>query len=54
LRRYRRRWQVERVFAWLNTYTRVMTRWDRCAERFTGFVHLALSMILLRRVQQYL
>jgi transposase len=54
LRRYRRRWKVERLFAWLNKYKRVITRWDRCAERFTGFVHLALSMILLRRIQQYL
>ena len=54
LRRYRRRWKIERLFAWLNKYKRVMTRWDRCAERFTGFVHLALAMILLRRIQQYL
>ena len=49
LRRYRRRWKIERLFAWLNKFKRVMTRWDRCAERYTAFVHLAFSMILLRR-----
>jgi transposase len=49
LRRYRRRWKIERLFAWLNKFKRVITRWDRCAERYTAFVHLAFSMILLRR-----
>jgi transposase len=50
LRRYCRRWQIERLFAWLNTFKRSMVRWDRFHERFTAFVHLAFSMILLRRV----
>ncbi len=49
LRRYRRRWKIEKLFAWMNKFKRVMTCWDRCAERFTAFVHLAFSMILLRR-----
>ncbi len=49
LRRYKRRWKIERTFAWLNAFKRVITRWDRCVERYTAFVHLALSMILLRR-----
>jgi transposase len=54
LRRYRRRWQVERLFAWLHKYRRVMTPWDRCRERFTAFVHLALAMLLWRRLQRCL
>jgi transposase len=49
LRRYRRRWKVERTFAWLNKFKRVITRWDRCIEHYTAFVHLSLAMILLRR-----
>ena len=49
LRRYRRRWKVERTFAWLNKFKRVITRWDRCIEHYTAFVHLSLIMILLRR-----
>jgi len=50
LRRYCRRWKIERLFAWLNAFKRTMTRWDRCHERFTAFVHLACSMILIRRL----
>jgi len=49
LRRYRRRWKVERLFAWLNKYKRVMTRWDRLIDHFNAFVHLACAMILMRR-----
>ena len=54
LRRYRRRWKIERLFAWLNAFKRTMVRWDRCHERFTAFVYLAFSMILLRRVNREL
>jgi len=54
LRRYRRRWKIERLFAWLNKFKRVITRWDRCHERFTAFVHLAFSMILLRRIRVFM
>lgn len=49
LRRYRRRWKVERLFAWLNKYKRVITRWDRHVDHFNAFVYLACSMILMRR-----
>lgn len=49
LRRYRRRWNIERLFAWLNKFKRILTRWEYGDRRFTGFVHLACSMILLRR-----
>ena len=49
LRRYKRRWKIERLFAWLNKFRRILTRWEYDDHRFTGFVHLACSMILLRR-----
>jgi transposase len=49
LRRYCRRWKIERLFAWLNKYKRVITRWDRLIDHFNAFVHLACSMILMRR-----
>lgn len=54
LRRYRRRWKIERLFAWMNKYKRTLTRWDRCHERFTAFVHLAFSMILMRRLLRFM
>lgn len=49
LRRYKRRWKIERLFAWLGKFRRILIRWEYNDRRFTGFVHLACSMILLRR-----
>ena len=54
LRRFRRRWKIERLFAWLDKFKRAMVRWERCHVRFTAFVYLAGSMILLRRLLRYL
>jgi transposase len=48
LRRYRRRWRVERLFAWLQNYRRVVTRYERRAANFLGFLQLACMRILLR------
>jgi len=50
LRRYRRRWKVERLFAWLQNSRRLVTRYERRAANFTGFLHLACAMILLRHL----
>jgi transposase len=49
LRRYRRRWKVERLNAWLQNFRRVATRFDYYAENYLGFVHLGCIKILLRR-----
>jgi transposase len=49
LRRYSRRWLVERFFAWLGWYRRLLTRWEYYAENFLGFVQLASISILLKR-----
>lgn len=48
LRRYKRRWKAERLFAWLHKFRRVVVRYDYHAENFLGFVHLACIKILLR------
>ena len=48
LRRYKRRWKVERFFAWLQNFRRVATRFDYKAENYLGFVHLGCIVILLR------
>ena len=47
LRRYRRRWKVERLWAWLQNFRRVATRFDHHVENFLGFVHLGCIKILL-------
>jgi transposase len=41
LRRYRKRWKVERLFAWMHNFRRIVTRWEYHIENFLGFVHLA-------------
>jgi transposase len=48
LRRYRRRWKIERLFAWLQNFRRLVVRHEYSAENFLGFVHLACIVILLR------
>jgi transposase len=48
LRRYRRRWLVERVFAWLHNFRRLVTRYERKPENFLGFLQLGCAIILLR------
>jgi transposase len=50
LRRKKRRWKVERFFAWLQPFRRVITRWEVRAENFLGFVNLACALVLLRRL----
>ena len=48
LKRYRRRWKIERLFAWLQNFRRLVVRYERHAENFLGMLHLASSVILLR------
>jgi transposase len=49
LRRYERRWLVERFFAWLHWQRRLLTRFEYYAQNFLGFVQLASIAILLKR-----
>ncbi|MFC1812604.1 transposase, partial [Thermodesulfobacteriota bacterium] len=48
LRRYRRRWKVERLFAWLQNFRRLVVRYEYHAENFLGMVLLGCAKILLR------
>lgn len=50
LRRYERRWLVERFFAWIQWQRRLLVRWEYYAENFLGFVQLATMVILLRAI----
>lgn len=50
LRRYKRRWLVERLFAWLKRFRRIAMRWDRRDTNFLGFLQLGCAVILLRRI----
>ena len=48
LRRYRRRWKVERLFSWLQNYRRILTRYDFYLDNYLGFAQLACILILLK------
>jgi len=50
LRRYRRRWTVERTIAWLGNFPRLVVRYDRSLTIYRAFFHIACFMITLRRV----
>jgi transposase len=49
LRRYKRRWKIERVFAWLHNYRRCVVRYDRWMSNFSGFISLSCIMIYLKK-----
>lgn len=50
LRRYRRRWIVERTHAWLQKFRRLVVRYEYSAGIFLALVHLACALVTLNRV----
>ena len=48
LRRYRNRWKIERLFAWLQNFRRIQTRHERYLENYLAFVLLGCMIIFLR------
>lgn len=50
LRRYKRRWLVERTHAWLQNFRRVLVRHERLAALYLGLVHLACALIVMKKV----
>jgi transposase len=50
LRRYVRRWKIERLFAWLFNFRRLVVRYEYHAENFQGFLQLGAAVILLRHL----
>lgn len=49
LRRYVRRWKIERLFAWLQNYRRVVTRWERYQTNYEAIVQIACLAIVMKR-----
>lgn len=50
LRRLRRRWKVERTFAWLGNFRRLVVRYDRSLLMYNAFFHIACLIITLRHL----
>ena len=45
LRRYRRRWKIERTNAWFGNYRRLVIRWERNDRMYQAFLHIACALI---------
>jgi len=50
LRRYRKRWKIERTHAWLGNFRHLVVRYDRSLQIYEAFFHIACFMIVLRRL----
>lgn len=50
LRRYKHRWNIERVFGWLDSWKRLAMRWDRHLLTYAGLFHLAIMVVVLRKL----
>ena len=50
LRRYGRRWKVERTISWIQNFRRLCIRWEKSTTMFKGFLHLGGTMLLLKHV----
>ena len=48
LRRYKRRWCVERLFEWLQWFRRGVTRCEHHIKNYLGMVRLGCMRIMLR------
>ena len=50
LRRYKRRWKVERTFAWLGNFRRLVVRYERHLRMYRAFFQVACLLIALRQL----
>jgi transposase len=48
LRRYRRRWIIERTIAWYGAFRRLVVRYERLTSMYLAFFHFASAIIALR------
>jgi transposase len=49
MRRYRRRWKIERTNAWLHCYRGLAVRWSHYSFLYDGMVYIAFIHMALRR-----
>jgi len=47
-----RRWVVEVCHSWFNRFRRVLVRWEKRANLYLGFVQLAASLIIYRKLRK--
>jgi transposase len=49
LRRYKHRWKIERLFAWMHNFRRLVVRYEYKIENFLNFVYLGCVKILFKK-----
>jgi putative transposase len=47
-----RRWVVEVAHRWCNRFRRLLIRWEKHADYYLGFIHLAAVLIIYRKLRQ--
>ena len=47
-----RRWVVEVCHSWFNRFRQVFVRWEKRASLYLGFVQLAASLIIYRKLRK--
>ena len=50
MRRYKRRWIIERSNSWLQHFRKLVVRYERSPTIFAALVHMACALITLKRV----
>ncbi|RME66861.1 MAG: DDE transposase, partial [Verrucomicrobia bacterium] len=50
LRRYKRRWTVERTIGWLRHFRRLCVRWEKSTHLLQAYLHIACAHILINQV----
>jgi transposase len=50
LRRYGRRWTVERTIGWFQNFRRLCIRWEKSTKLFQGLLHFTCALLLLKQV----
>jgi transposase len=50
LRRYKRRWKIERTISWIQNFRRLVVRYDRKITMFHAYTQLACLMITLNKL----
>jgi transposase len=49
LRRYKKRWKIERTFSWISNYRRLVVRYERIINVYKAFFHIACILITLKQ-----
>ena len=50
LKGYGERWHVERTFGWLESFRKLLTRFERLIQVYMGLLYLAATLICIRKL----